>query len=318
MGPRNNSSTGSSGSGGSAAGCDENMGGTSSIGFWQKSRSPFSLAWFRFQRNRASLVGLWLLVLIVVATSLGPILHPTSPNEQDLTNVLAVPSRRNPLGTDEFGRDILVRLLHGGRVSIALGIAVVSMATVTGTVIGMISGYYGEHVDRILMHLTDILMSFPPFLLALLVLGILGPGLVQAMFAIGLSEVSRFIRIARASTLSVREEDYIAAARAMGESRPRIIWRHVLPNILGPILVQSSLLIGVAILVAASLGFLGLGVQPPTSEWGTMISSGRSYLRIAPHVVIFPGLAIAAAVLAFNLVGDGLRDVLDVQSAQSM
>jgi peptide/nickel transport system permease protein len=275
--------------------------------------TPQYLAWRRFIRNKGSVVGLAMLVAILLAVIVGPVVYPVDPDMADFNSVLAKPSPEHPLGTDEIGRDILSRLLHGGGLSILMGFMVVLLAGSIGTCVGSISGYLGNRIDLVVTQLTDIAMAFPAFLLALLTISILGPGMVPAMIAVGLSEVPRFVRIARAGTLSVKHSEYVQASIALGQSHVGILLRHILPNIIGPVIVQASLLLGVAILWAASLGFLGLGVQPPTSEWGNMLSNARGYLRIAPHAGIFPGLAIMVTVLAFNLVGDGLRAATDVR-----
>lgn len=275
--------------------------------------TPQYLVWRRFIRNKGSIMGLAMLLLILLAITVGPWLYRVDPDEADFANVLVGPSSHHPLGTDEIGRDILSRLLHGGGLSILMGLLVVLLAGLVGTSVGTISGYLGSWIDLAIMQLTDIAMAFPAFLLALLTISILGPGLVPAMIAVGLSETPRFIRIARASTLSIKGSEYVQASVALGQSHAGVLVRHILPNILGPIIVQASLLIGVAILWAASLGFLGLGVQPPTSEWGNMLSNARGYIRIAAHSGIFPGLAIMVTVLAFNLVGDGIRAATDIR-----
>ena len=279
----------------------------------RRINNPQYLAWLRFKRNKGSMVGLLILAIILLSVSIGPMVYRIDPDKTDLANVLASPSTMYPLGTDEVGRDILSRLLHGGRLSVSIGFLVVLFATTIGTIFGMISGFMNNWIDQLIIQLTDIVMAFPAFLLALLTISILGPGLIQAMIAIALSEVPRFVRIARASTLSIKNMEYVQASRALGQNSTGILFRHILPNILGPLLVQATLLIGVAILWAASLGFLGLGVQPPTSEWGNMLSNARNYIRFAPHVGIFPGLVIMITVLAFNMVGDGVRAAIDVR-----
>jgi peptide/nickel transport system permease protein len=251
----------------------------------------------------------------VIAVGLfAPWVAPHNPADQDLNAVLQPPRWKHLLGTDELGRDVLSRIVYGARTSLTLGLVVVAIATVTGTLLGLGAGYFGGVVDGALMALTDIAMAFPGFLLALLVVSIIGTGLFQTMVAIGVAYVPRFIRISRASTLAARELEYVQAAYAIGRGSLGIMGKHILPNLMGPITVQATLLTGSAILIAASLSFLGLGAQPPLAEWGNMISDARQYLRNAPHASTFPGLAILLVVLAINLVGDGLRDALDVRT----
>lgn len=271
-------------------------------------------AWKRFRRNNLAVGGLAAIAVFALAATLAPVVAPADPNEIDLEAVLEGPSGKHLLGSDDLGRDVLSRILYGGRTSLALGLVVVTTAATTGTVVGAVAGFFGARTDAIITALTDIAIAFPAFLLALLVLSILGPGLFQAMIAVGVAYVPRFIRLARASALGLRELEFVLSARAVGAGDWRILRAHVLPNVLGPVVVQATLLSGSAILIAASLGFLGLGAQPPVAEWGSMISDARQYLRQAPHASAFPGLAIVLVVLAMNLVGDALRDTLDVRS----
>lgn len=267
----------------------------------------------RFARNPAALAGATLLLAMTLAVFTGPLIYQVDPNKQALLQALQLPSANHPFGLDWLGRDLFSRVLHGGRISIALGLPVVAIALVVGTTLGLISGYAGGHVDQVIMGLNDIAIAFPWFLLALLTISVLGPGLYQAMLAVVISFIPRFVRLCRVSTLSAKERDFVLAAHALGQHPSVILHRHVLPNILGPVIVQATSLIGVAVLSAAALGFLGLGVSAPTSEWGSMLSDGRDYMRQNPLVVVAPGLAISLAVLAFNLIGDGLRDALDVR-----
>lgn len=271
-------------------------------------------AWKRFSRNNLAVGGLAAIAVFALAAILAPVVAPADPNEQDLEAVLEGPSGKHLLGTDDLGRDVLSRIIYGGRTSLALGLVVVTTAATVGTVVGVVAGFFGARTDAVITALTDIAIAFPAFLLALLVLSILGPGLFQAMIAVGVAYVPRFIRLARASALGLRELEFILSARAVGAGDWRILRRHLLPNVLGPVVVQATLLSGSAILIAASLGFLGLGAQPPVAEWGSMISDARQYLRQAPHASAFPGLAIVVVVLAMNLAGDALRDTLDVRS----
>ena len=275
------------------------------------SASRFRRSWFKFKRNKAALIGGLLIVIFILTALLAPVLFPGNPSALDLMQALEVPSLKHPLGTDELGRSILGRIIHGSRVSLLIAIGVVSLGLIIGVPLGLISGYYGGNIDFILQRITDIMLAFPGFLLALGLVAVLGVGLKNAMVSVGIAMIPLYIRLIRGCTLSVREEVYVEAARAVGTRDTVILLRHILPNVMVPIIVQTSLAMGMAILFAAGLGFLGIGVQPPTPEWGTMLGSGRSYIFLAPHVTTFPGIAIFLAVLGFNLLGDGLRDALD-------
>jgi peptide/nickel transport system permease protein len=248
---------------------------------------------------------------LVVVAALAPWLAPHPPDVQNLPGRLAPPGTPgHPLGTDELGRDILSRLLYGARISLVIGIIVVAVAVGIGVPAGALAGYHPRY-DGVIMRTVDLMLSFPGILLALVIIAVLGPGLGNAMLAVGIFSVPVFVRITRASILSVRELEYVQAARAAGARDGRILVRHMLPNCVAPLLVQATFRIATSILTAASLSFIGLGAQPPTPEWGAMLATGRVNLYIAPHVTLYPGLAIFITVLAFNLLGDGLRDVLD-------
>ncbi len=265
----------------------------------------------RLARHRSATLGLTVVLLEIAAAALAPLLAPSPPSVQDLRNRLAPPGAlRHPLGTDELGRDILSRLVFGARISLTVGLLVVGVAAGLGVPAGALAGY-NPRWDSPIMRLTDLMLAFPGVLLALVIVAILGPGLWQAMLAVGIQSVPVFIRITRASALSVRVLDYIQAASAVGVSDRRILSRHVLPNCLPPVLVQATFSMATAIITTASLSFLGLGAQPPSPEWGAMLATGRVNMYLAPHVTLFPGLAIFTTVLAFNLLGDGLRDLLD-------
>jgi peptide/nickel transport system permease protein len=265
----------------------------------------------RFRQNPGALVGLMLLALIALVTVAAPLLAPSDPNRMGAGPIFAPPGRGNWLGTDQFGRDILSRMLFGGQISLRLGLLSVSIATVAGVLLGLVSGYYGAWVDLALMRLVDILLAFPGILLALSVLAILGPGLNNAMVAVGVAAIPSYTRIVRGSVLSARENVYVDAARVVGCSDRRIMFRHILPNVLAPVIVLSTLGMASAIITGTALSFLGLGAQPPSPEWGAMLSAGRDHLRTAWWISTFPGLAIMLVVLAMNVVGDGLRDALD-------
>ncbi|MCZ6633475.1 MAG: ABC transporter permease [bacterium] len=270
--------------------------------------------WKQLMANRLAVVGGILLVGFLVLAALAPLIAPYDPLEQDLYHRLASPSLSHPFGTDDFGRDILSRVMVGSRISLRVGVFSVLMALVLGTAIGLSSGYWGGILDQVLMRAMDLMLAFPSILLAIGIMAVLGPGLENAMLAIGIVAVPQYARLVRASTLSVREMDYVQAVRALGAGDLRILAFAILPNCLAPLIVQSTLGLATAILDAAGLSFLGLGAQPPLPEWGAMLSGGRELIVSAPWVLTFPGLAIFVTVLAFNLLGDGLRDALDPRS----
>ncbi len=273
--------------------------------------SQFRRNWAKLKRNRAALFGGTLILIYLLTALLAPVIFPGNPSAPNLVKSLERPSLKNPLGTDELGRPILGRIIHGSRVSLLIAVGVVVVGLVVGVPLGLISGYYGGKIDFGIQRATDTLLAFPGFLLALGLVSVLGVGLKNTIVSVGISMVPIYIRLVRGCTLSVREQTYVEAARAVGTRDSVILFRHILPNVMVPISIQTSLGMGTAILFAAGLGFLGVGVQPPTPEWGAMLGSGRAYLFHAPHVATFPGIAIFLAVLGFNLAGDGLRDVLD-------
>lgn len=268
-------------------------------------------AWRRLRRNRGAVVGAAVVVLLVTLAAAAPLLAPADPNAQDLSARLLPPSPQHLLGTDEFGRDMLSRLLYGARPALAAGMLAAAIAMGLGVTIGLVSGYVGGAVDQVLMRVMDIMLAFPYLLLAMIVVAILGPSISNAMVAVGLVNVPQYARLVRGCVLGVRTTEYVAAARALGIPRSRILGRHILPNVMAPIIIQATLGIGQAIVWAAGLSFLGLGAQPPAPEWGAMLASGREYMLQAPGLATFPGLAILVTVLGFNLLGDGLRDALD-------
>jgi ABC-type dipeptide/oligopeptide/nickel transport system permease subunit len=265
----------------------------------------------RFSRHRAALAGLVLLGLLFGLAAAAPTLTPHDPERQNLARALRPMSAEHPLGTDHLGRDMTARLLYGGRLSLVIGALAVAIGLAIGVPLGAISGFLGGYADLVIQRFADVLLSLPGFLLALALVSALGVGLRNVVIAVGVSAIPAFIRLVRGSVLSVREQSYVEAARALGQTRPIIVARHVLPNVTAPIIVQATLSLGAAILVAAGLGFLGLGVQAPTPEWGSMLGEGRQYVFRAPALSTLPGLAIFVAVVGFNLVGDGLRDALD-------
>jgi ABC-type dipeptide/oligopeptide/nickel transport system permease subunit len=271
----------------------------------------FREGWQRFRRHRTAMAGLVLLAGLFALALAAPLLTPYNPERQSLSDALRPLSVAHPLGTDHLGRDMLARLLYGGRLSLLIGFLAVGFGVVVGVPLGAVSGFQGGFTDLVIQRLADILLSFPGFLLALSLVAILGVGLQNVIISVGVSAIPSFIRLVRGSVLTIREQVYVQAAHALGQSTGVIIFRHVLPNAMAPVIVQATLSLGASILVAAGLGFLGLGVQPPTAEWGTMLGEGRQYIFRAPSVTTLPGLAIFLAVLGFNLFGDGLRDALD-------
>ncbi|PYN93830.1 MAG: hypothetical protein DMD91_29290 [Candidatus Rokuibacteriota bacterium] len=270
-----------------------------------------AIALRQFRRSWVEQVRCVLVVLFLVVTALAPVLAPYDPIVADFANVLSPPTRAHPLGTDDIGRDILSRVIHGSRVSLQAGLFTVAIALTVGLPLGLVAGFRGGRVDDLIMRGIEVILSFPTLVLALGITAVLGPRLIHALFAIGIVFVPHFARLIRGQVLTVKENDFIAAARALGASDLRVMRLHVLPNCLAPILVQSSFSIAFAILTEAALSFLGLGTQPPTPSWGIMLAMGRGYLEQAPWLGAFPGLAIFITVLGFNLLGDGLRDALD-------
>jgi peptide/nickel transport system permease protein len=256
-------------------------------------------------------VGAVLVCAFVLVAALAPLLSPYDPVSADFANVLSPPTRAHPFGTDDIGRDILSRVVYGSRISLQAGLFTVAVALCIGLPLGLVAGYLGGRVDNVIMRALEVILSFPGLVLALGITAVLGPKLIHALFAIGVVFVPNFARLIRAQVLSVKEHDFVAAARALGASDRRLVLLHILPNCLAPLLVQSSFSVAFGILTEAALSFLGMGTQPPTPSWGIMLSAGRGYLEQAPWLGAFPGLAIFLAVLGFNLLGDGIRDALD-------
>lgn len=298
----------------------------SSLRVWLSDPNPSSrrqarlgqawLAWLRLRRNPLAIAGLVLVLALVLAAALAPWIAPHDPIAQDLGNRLRPPGTPGHwLGTDDFGRDILSRILFGARITLQIVALVALTAPVLGLLVGTVAGYFGGWVDAVLMRVTDIFLAFPRLILALALVAVLGPGVGNAVLAIALTAWPPYARVARAETLTVRGSDYIAAVRLQGAGAPRIIWGHVVPMCLPSVIIRVTLDMAGVILIAAGLGFLGLGAQPPLPEWGLMISSGRKFLFEQWWVATMPGLAIFLVSLGFNLLGDGLRDVLDPRSA---
>lgn len=277
----------------------------------ERSRTYASIVLGQLRRNRGAIAGLgFILAGMAVAVS-APWLAPHDPTNQDLLAPLQPPSRAHPFGTDEVGRDILSRVIYGSRISLTVGLISVGIAGAGGVTLGLLSGFYGGRIDDLILRAMDLMLAFPGILLALAIVAVLGPGLFNVMIAVGIAGTPSFTRVTRGQTLSVREMDYVSGARAIGCTNARIIWRYVLPNVLPSLIVLATLGLASAILTASGLSFLGLGAQPPTPEWGAMLSFGRAYLRQAWWITTFPGLAIMVTVLGMNMLGDGLRDALD-------
>lgn len=267
--------------------------------------------WRRLKRNKAALAGGAIVAVFVLVALAAPLIAPYPPDEGDLGQRLKPPSAAHWLGTDALGRDVLSRIIYGARVSLQIQVVAVLIALVLGTLLGMFGGYYGGWADNVIMRGMDILLAFPGIFLAISIIAVLGPGLVNLMLAAGIYSVPQFARIVRGSILSLKEKEFVEAARAAGESDRSILFRYLLPNSMAPIIIQTTLRMATVLLTASGLSFLGLGVQPPQAEWGAMLSTARPYLITAPHVATFPGLAIMLVVMGFNLFGDGLRDSLD-------
>jgi peptide/nickel transport system permease protein len=264
-------------------------------------------------RNKLATVGGLIVVFFLVIAVLSPLLAGYDPRDQHLDTVLQKPSGQYWLGTDELGRDIMSRILWGARTSLVIGLLVILIGGTLGVMTGAASGYCGGFLDVVMMRSMDTVMAFPTLLLSLLIVTIIGIGLEGAVISVGLASIPRFARLTRGSVLSVKEKEYVEAAHVIGQSSIKILLKHILPNCLAPIVVLSTLTIGNSILIVSGLGFLGLGAKPGEAEWGVMLSNARGFLRSAPHVAMFPGLAIALTVLGFNLLGDGIRDVFDVR-----
>ncbi len=276
--------------------------------------SSRSMVFKRLKRNKAAMVGGILIVFFILVALIGPFLTVYDPIKVEFGTRLLPPSSDFWLGTDHNGRDIFTRLVHGTSITLYIGFLSVVVGLVIGVPLGVLSGYYGKILDSFIMRCIDVLLAFPGILLAIALVSVLGGSINNVIIAVGIFSVPGFARIVRGSTMSVRKLEYIDAVRALGASDLRIIILHILPNIISPIIVQATIRIAIAILIASGLSFLGLGAQPPTPEWGAMLSQGRSYMFDHPHVALYPGLAIVFAVLAFNLFGDGLRDAFDPQS----
>jgi dipeptide transport system permease protein len=288
-----------------------------------KPQSALGEFWYYFTRSKGAVIGLAVFVIVVLMAIFAPLIAPHLPNEQDRTLLLLPPSWAQGgnlsylLGTDPVGRDIFSRLVYGARFSLFIGVVVVSLSVFLGVIIGLAAGFAGGRTDIVIMRIMDIILAFPSLLLALVLVAILGPSLMNAMMAIALVNLPHFVRLTRASVMTEKTKDYVVGSRVAGARWPRLMFITILPNCLAPLIVQATLAFSAAILEAAALGFLGMGAQPPTPEWGTMLAEAREFISRAWWVVTFPGLAILITVLAINLMGDGLRDALDPKLKRS-
>lgn len=292
---------------------NESVEKNSSVEIVNKKRSQLSEVWRRLKKNKMAMIGLTILGIIVLLAIFADIIAPydSVAIKQNLKERLQGPSSSHIFGTDEYGRDMFARLIHGARVSLQVGILAVGISIIIGGTLGAIAGYYGGKLDNIIMRIMDVFLAVPSILLAIAIVSALGPNLLNLMFAISISSVPGYARIVRSSVISIRDQEFIEAAKAIGADDFRIISKHIIPNALAPVIVQGTLGVAGAILSTAGLSFIGMGIQPPAPEWGAMLSGGRQYLRYAPHVTTIPGVAIVIIILALNLLGDGLRDALD-------
>lgn len=267
--------------------------------------------WYRFRKNKLAFTSFIIIATFALSALFAPIIAPYGPYEMNPNDMLMAPSSDHIFGTDQFGRDIFSRIVYGTQISLKVGIISVGISLIVGTIIGVIAAYYGRWVDAVLSRVIDVMFSFPDILLALVIMAVLGPSLTNLMIAVGIVYTPIFARIARGAVLSIKDALYIEAARSMGVSNLTIMWRHILPNSLAPIIVQTTLSFAFAILAEAALSFLGLGVSPDTPSWGIMLSEAKDWMEIAWWLAVFPGIAITLAVFSFNVMGDGLRDALD-------
>ncbi len=271
----------------------------------------WKIFWRRFRRNKLAMLGALIIFSLAVVAVFAPLIAPFSPNQQDILHRLEPPSHKHPLGTDDLGRDLFSRVIYGTRVSLLVGFVAIGIAIIIGSFLGLLSGYFGGWLDAVIMRFVDIMLCFPTFFLILMVIAFLEPNIWTVMAVIGLTGWPGLTRLVRGECLSVREREFVQAAKVLGLSNIRVMFVHLLPNVMAPILVTATLGIGGAILTESALSFLGLGVQPPTPSWGNILTAGKDYITIAWWLSLYPGLAILITVLAYNLLGEGLRDVLD-------
>lgn len=277
----------------------------------KKKSGQLSETWSRLRKSKLALIGLAILVILILTAIFADFIAPYEYDVQNLEKTLQSPNSEHIFGTDEFGRDIFSRVIYGSRISLQVGFIAVSIAVIIGGFLGAVAGYYSGKIDNFIMRVMDVLLSIPQILLAISIVAALGNGLTNLMIAVGISSIPQYARIVRAAVISIKNEEFVEAAKASGSGDIRIIFKHVLPNCLAPIIVQATLGVALAILTAAGLSFIGLGIQPPTPEWGAMLSSGRGYIRDYSYMTLFPGLAIVITIFALNVLGDGLRDALD-------
>ncbi|MBI3915084.1 MAG: ABC transporter permease [Chloroflexi bacterium] len=275
------------------------------------SQANWAIAWHSLRRNPLAMFGLVVLILLAAMTILAPWIAPYDPTRMDYDNLVAPPGIAHLFGTDELGRDIMSRVIWGGRESLRVAVLAILISLIGGLVLGLISGYYGGILETLIMRVADVFLAFPSILLMLSIVAVLGPSLTTVLIALAISQIPAYARIVRASVLSAKNLEYVIAARVVGASNQRIMSRHILPNIVAPLIVYSTVMLGGMIYVTAGLSYIGLGAQPPSPEWGAMLNYGRVYLREAWWMSVFPGAAIFVAVLSVNLLGDGLRDALD-------
>lgn len=278
-----------------------------------KKRSQLKSIIFRYKKNKLAMYGLVIFVVMILIAIFADVFadYELDAITQNMKERLQTPSGEHLLGTDTYGRDIFARIIFGARISLFVGIVTISMSLVGGAVIGATAGYYGGRIDNVLMRIMDVFLAIPSILLAISIVAALGPGIFNLLLAMSISQIPRFARIVRSSILTIKEQEFIEAAKACGTKDSRIIVKHILPNAIGPIIVQATLTIASTILTISSLSFVGLGIQSPIPEWGSMLSDGKGQMRYYPHLVIIPGIAIMLAVMSLNLIGDGLRDALD-------
>lgn len=283
----------------------------------EKPESQLKEMWEALRENTAAVVGLVIILILLLVALAGPFIMPYDPNFSDMSKSFIQPNMQHWFGTDQLGRDIFSRIIAGARISLTVGLSAVIISLTVGVVLGSIAGYFGGKTDIIIMRFMDMMLAIPSILLAIAFMAALGKGIDKAVIAIGLVSIPEYARIVRGSILSVKENDYVQAARVIGNKNSRIIFKHILPNVLSSIVVRATLGISTAVLDTAALGFLGLGVQPPLAEWGDMLGRARGFIFTAPYTLIFPGVAITITVLAFNLLGDGLRDALDPKARKN-
>lgn len=277
----------------------------------KKKSGPWREVWRRLKQNKAAMLGLLVMVILILAAIFADYVAPYGYDDQDLMRRFQTPNSQHWFGTDNFGRDIFSRIVYGAQVSLKVGLIAVGIAMFIGGALGAVAGFYGGKIDNFIMRFIDVLLAIPSILLAISIVAALGPELRNVMIAVGIGSIPSYGRIVRASVLSLRDQEFIEAARAVGADDTRLILKHIIPNSMAPLIVQATIGVANAILSAAGLGFIGLGIQPPLAEWGAMLNSGRQYIRDYPHLTAFPGLAIMITIFALNLLGDGLRDALD-------